>query len=294
MVNKESTTQRAQNTILKFWENQLGHERVDTLTAAKIIKYRDLLALDRKCQSGTVRQYMALLKAMLNVSVNDLAWIPRSPMAKLTLPKDSLPRERYLTKDEIQRLLHACNYSRHPQLYPFVYLAIHTALRYSELLNIQFKDFDMKKRTITIPKTKNKRIHTAYLTEDVYNVLCNHMEHMLKAQPYNWQGMRWDRDNNKFYFFGDAYLFPAEKTDKPVYLVKAWRRALKIANLNDGTVVFHTIRHTTLSMLANAFLGYFELAYIEDNKDYRSTRRYTKGDAEMIRKNFNRIGDLIK
>jgi hypothetical protein len=77
MEGKEPTTQRAQNTILKFWEKHLGHERLGTLTTAKIIKYRDFLSNEKKYKSGTVRQYLALLKAMLNVAVNDLEWLHR-------------------------------------------------------------------------------------------------------------------------------------------------------------------------------------------------------------------------
>jgi integrase len=80
---------------------------------------------------------MSLLKAMLNVAVKDLEWIPRSPMAKMALPQDSPPRERYLTKDEIQRLFLACKQNSNRSFYPFMYLALHSALRYSELSNIQ-------------------------------------------------------------------------------------------------------------------------------------------------------------
>jgi integrase len=101
-------------------------------------------------------------------------------------------------------------------------------------------------------------------------------------------------EDGKFYHYADAYLFPAEKGDKPAYFMKAWRRARKAAGLENSQVVFHTTRHTVLSALANAGLSDFELAQIANHKDYRSTRRYTKGDPEMIRKNFNRIGALIK
>jgi integrase len=75
--------------------------------------------------------------------------------------------------------------------------------------------------------------------------------------------------------------------------VKAWRRVRKEAGLEGQGVVFHTTRHTTLSMLANAKTD-FEIAQIANHKDFRSTRRYTHADAEKVRENFTLIGDLIK
>jgi integrase len=176
--------------------------------------------------------------------------------------------------------------------YPFIYLALHSALRYSEIINIRLGDLDLKAKTITISKTKNKRQHIVYLFDDMFNVLDVHVTRLVRLQPENWAGMKFG--DGKFCFYADAYLFPAEKGDKPAYFIKAWRRARKAAGLENSQVVFHTTRYTVLSSLANDALSYFELVQIANHKDYRSTRRYTKGDAEMIRKNFNRIGDLIK
>jgi hypothetical protein len=50
--------------------------------------------------------------------------------------------------------------------------------------------------------------------------------------------------DDTLYWYDDAYLFPAEKSDKPAYFVKAWRRARKRAGLEDGQVVFHTTRYS--------------------------------------------------
>jgi integrase len=290
--SKKETTQRRQKVILRFWETRLGHKRLDALTIADVIKYRKVLVDDRKYKPGTVRQYLALLKAMLNVAVNDLEWIPKSPIAKLTLPKDSPPRERYLTKEEIHTLFQVSKLNSNRSFYPFIYLALHSALRYSELLNIKLVNINFHTKTILIPDTKNDKPHVIYLSQETYEVLIDHINRLLKTRPYNWRNVRYE--NNKLYCHDDNYLFPAETTDKPAYFVKAWRRARKAAGLDNSAVVFHTTRHTVLTHLANASLSDFELARIANHKDHRSTRRYTKGDPEKVRENFQLIGKLLK
>jgi hypothetical protein len=92
MPRKASNTQRAQRPLLNYWEKQIGHIALIDLTPATITKHRDSLMQGYK--SGSVRQSLALLRRMLRVATEDLNWMDRNPMARMSLPKDSPPRHK--------------------------------------------------------------------------------------------------------------------------------------------------------------------------------------------------------
>lgn len=63
---------------------------------------------------------------------------PAEGVKQLRIRKDERPR--FLTREEIERLLQSCTEG----LYPFVYAALNTGLRSSELVYLRWKDVDLK------------------------------------------------------------------------------------------------------------------------------------------------------
>jgi integrase len=211
----------------------------------------------------------------------------------MRLPKDSKPRDRYLTLDEIQRLLTICKHEKdHPQIYPVVFLTINTGMRFSEVTNIKLEDLDTANKSIILPTTKNTDPHMIYLTDEVLDVLSNHIKQTLIAKPYNWRDVSYIK--GKLYCTDREYLFPSlERTDKPVYIGNAWKKVRKLSKLNDGRVVYHTLRHTTASILARQGKTLNDIAHVLNHKDLRSTRRYIHLLEEHKRENFAAITKAI-
>jgi integrase len=63
-------------------------------------------------------------------------------------PKVPRGRVRFLSDDERQRLLAACQASRNPYLYTIVVLALATGARRGELLTLRWPDVDLKRDTL--------------------------------------------------------------------------------------------------------------------------------------------------
>ncbi len=73
-------------------------------------------------------------------------------IAKLPEPRG---RVRFLSDDERTRLLAACTEINSEFIYPLVVLALSTGARHGELIHLQWKDVDFKRKAIVLQDTKN-------------------------------------------------------------------------------------------------------------------------------------------
>lgn len=94
--------------------------------------------------SGTIRREIAVLRAALNWAVRQQpAWIDRAPHVER--PPKPPPRERWLKKDEVRRLIEGCR-TAHVRM--FVMLAYHTAARPGAIFELTWDQVDLNARRI--------------------------------------------------------------------------------------------------------------------------------------------------
>ena len=86
-------------------------------------------------------------------------------------------RVRFLSEDEWQRLLNACEGSRNPWLYIIVVLALSTGARKMELLSLRWRDVDMQRQVIILHETKNGERHSLPITGHAWGLLQYHALH---------------------------------------------------------------------------------------------------------------------
>jgi len=165
-----------------------------------------------------------------------IAAVPKLPRRKT--PKVPEGRKRILSQDEEQRLLAYC--ARSSWMRPIITVTLHQALRLGEVLGLQWEDVDFAdgklhvrrsmSRDGTLGPTKGGREETISLTPKAREALLD---------------LRLDSDGTGFVF---RTRDGAPRHQAVVY--RAYTNAVKKAALQDG-VVFHTLRHTGISRLAN-------------------------------------------
>jgi len=76
-------------------------------------------------------------------------------MRKISKLKEPRGRVRFLSDEEREALLAACQNSFYPQIYLIVVLALSTGARKSEILKLRWPDIDMEKQQIVLHEIKN-------------------------------------------------------------------------------------------------------------------------------------------
>lgn len=264
---------------LLWWKKQIGHVLLSDLTPALIAEQRDKLLKGftprKKLRSpATVVRYIAALSHALSIAVKEWGWIEDSPIRKVTKPKESRGRIRFLSDTERCALLKACRKSSNPFLYPVVVLALSTGMRQGEIMNLRWEDVDLFRGRIVLHNTKNGERRVVPLR--------GHAQELLQQL----------KENTKQDI---GLLFPAKNPQKPMDLRFPWEQALQKAEIKDYR--FHDNRHSCASYLLAQKATLAEIAEILGHKTLQMVKRYahlSEAHATRVVEEMNEVIFKIK
>lgn len=229
--------------------SKLGQYSPANVTRQVMAKWRD----DRlkEVTGSTVNRELNLIghvfeKAMKEWGVD----LPENPVHQIERPEHEPPRERRLRGDEEQRLLASCKEARNSYLLPIVVLALETAMRQAELVNLKWEFVDITKRRIHLVMSKDFSIKNG--TSRVIPLSKNAVEVLESLGPQT-----------------SGRIFPDLTTEA---LKRAFIRATKRAEIPDFH--FHDLRHEATSRLFEKGLNIAEVRAITGHKSLSSLERY--------------------
>src|SRR5215469_7688935 len=143
-------------------QSALGGRALDEITGDDIKRLVRGIAKDAPSQGNHT---LAYLKAMLGWAFDE-GLIPRNPADGVKMPAQKVERERSLEDQEIRPFWLACERVGWP-FGPLAQLLMLTAQRRDELAEARWNEFDLEKRTWTLPgeRTKNGRVHIVHLSK---------------------------------------------------------------------------------------------------------------------------------
>lgn len=146
---------------LEWFREELGDFALSAIRPSLISEKRvklenGLTKTGEKRSPTTVRHYLISLSHLFTIAVRDWEWLYENPMEKVSKPKPTSGRQRYLTEDERIRLLTEAKQSRCPVLYPIIVLALATGMRRGEILKLKIEDVSTINRVIRLKTSKNK------------------------------------------------------------------------------------------------------------------------------------------
>jgi integrase len=248
--------QKRRNTIvnqqqqLRWWFSHLGHSLLSDITPNLIAEYRDSLLQQQK-SSSTVRRYLFVLSHMYTIGIREWHRIEENPVLKVSKPREPRGRVRFLSDEERERLLKACQVSKNPHLSTVVVLALATGGRKNELLSLQWKDIDLTRGSLTFHETKGGERRAVPLT--------GHALALLKAHA-------------RIRRIDTAYVFPSVQGQQGMSIREAWKYAVKRADIHNFR--FHDLRHSYASYLAMTGASLLEIAELLGHKTLAMVKRY--------------------
>ncbi len=175
--------------------------------------------------------------------------------------------------DECRSLLNACKESRNPYLYYIVLIGLGTGMRRGEILGLRWENIDFQKNLIRLKTTKNGSPHIVPMIESLALILKNLFE---KEQVENLS----------------YEIFP-RLNKRPIDIRTAFDFALKRANLKRPGIVFHSLRHTCRTLLAESGATVLDAMKITNHQDVRSSQTYNHPSADHLRKILERATEGI-
>ncbi|SNX61207.1 Site-specific recombinase XerD [Nitrosomonas ureae] len=256
---KKSAKDQAQQ--LTWWKSEIGSYSLADVTPSLIGECRDKLGREitvrNKLRSpASVVRYMAALSHALTIAVKEWGWLEDSPMRKVTKPKESRGRVRFLSDDERMRLLKTCKESSNPYLYTVVVLALSTGMRQGEIMGLSWNVVDLDQGRAILDETKNGERRAVAIT--------GHALELLKKLYKN-------RNIDSDLLFPPKQITP-QKPQKAMDLRTPWETAVKKAELKDFH--FHDLRHSAASYLAMNGASLAEIAEVLGHKTLQMVKRY--------------------
>ncbi len=207
--------------------------------------------------AATIRYTFAVIRQVWNYALSrDLTKVPY-PAKRVKAPVVDNRRMRFLTRDEADRLLEALE-KRSQDLHDQSLLSLFCGLRAGEIFKLEWSDINFEEGFLHVRDRKNKESGIAWLTSRV--------KVMLERRAIN------NTDS--------PLVFPSRIGNVRDETSKVFPKAVAEIGLNDGVtdhrdkVVFHTLRHTFASWLAQKGVPLHTLAGLMGHKTTIMTQRY--------------------
>lgn len=269
-IENDAAKQKAgQPMQLDWFASEIGNLTLAELTPAVLAECRDKLALEKSNPTST--RYLASLSRALTIAVKEWGWLEDNPLRNVERKPENQGRVRFLTDDERNALLQACQESAESALYPIVVLALATGMRQGEILGLTWGDIDLQSGWITLHATKNKDRRGL--------PLIGHALVAVKA----WQGY-------KVRHMPTAPVFPGLDGSKGTFRL-SWNKAVKEAELSDFK--FHDLRHSAATALLKSGANLREIADVLGHRTLSMVMRYSHVGDDQRAKVVGRMNEAM-
>lgn len=251
--NQKTTIDLDQMAVKRF-KKRLGNVPINRITARDIQKYKSKRQRDhvkntrRTLSARAVNADLKLIRRMLNLAVKHWRYLRVNPANDVELLPEPQKPLRILEPHEEQRLL-----SELPAHIKRLFLfGLHTGLRSrSEILTLRWDCVDMRRRVVTVEKSKTRKVRTVPLNDVAYGVLkeirAGKNVHIERVFVYNGK--------------------PIERFNK------SWNEAVRRAGVSHITF-YNATRHTFGTRLARKGVPLNEIKDLMGHASIMTTQRY--------------------
>ncbi|MFA5462301.1 MAG: tyrosine-type recombinase/integrase [Sulfurimonas sp.] len=265
---------KSYETNISIFKNHLlpkyKNTPMDEISKASIMKLHSDMVVKKKLAPATANKVLIFLSSAFNIAIDlEIEGVSENPTKGIKEYKLNNAKERYITKEEANRLLEAINSTeQNIHLKYIIPMLILTGARRGEVLKAKHEDFNLNQMTWTIPTTKNGKKRILPITPQLLEL-------------YN----KIPRDDSE-------YLFASPVTGKPyVSIYNSWNSARTKAGLKD--VRMHDLRHSFASALVNNGRSLYEVQTLLGHSTSTMTQRYAHLSNESLMSAASCAGSLV-
>jgi len=218
-----------------------------------------LIQIEQGYKPASINKHSSMLRRIFSIA-NKWGYIDRNPFTGLAIKDLDVGDfvQRFLTKEEIYRIISEAKRSSHPFIYFLVILLILTGARKSEWRLARWKDVNYITKELVVPISKNGRSRKVILSAEAIEVLHDLKKHCEAL------GLSTRLDN---------WIFCNPKTLRPYTCFFHSFNKIRIA-ADLPTVRIHDLRHTFASLLVNNGASIYEVQKLLGHHHISMTERY--------------------
>ncbi|MHB8368324.1 MAG: tyrosine-type recombinase/integrase [Leptospirales bacterium] len=253
-VSSKKRSSDQDRIYVRYWKKTgLAGRFLASIQGKDLAAWRDerLLAV----KPATVDRELRIISHLYTIAVKEWGMSGLvNPVTQIRKPKLPPGRDRRLAPGELEKIL--AN-TESPHLADIVRFALETAMRRGEIAGMTWEMVDLKKRTVTLPETKNGEKRIVPLSSEALRIL--------SGIPRRLDGSVWGIREDP--------------------ISRAFIRACKRAKVEGLT--FHDLRHEATSRLFEKGFNPMEVAAITGHKTLQMLKRYTHLKAEDLAKRMD-------
>ncbi|WOJ92915.1 tyrosine-type recombinase/integrase [Congregibacter variabilis] len=250
--------------------DRFGATPVNAITRQSVQQFHNELR-EEGMAPATADHHLKLIRHALNMAV-DWGLLTNNPTAKVKQFNADNQVERYLSEEELQRLLKVLKAHKNRPVCCAILWLLATGARVGEALSAEWTDIDRSRRTwvIQAKNSKSKKRRSVVLNDVALSVL-DELEARTRHKP---QGR----------------LFVGKRG--PLGTInKVWYGIRDKAALGDFRL--HDLRHSYASMLVNAGHSLYEVQQALGHSDPKVTMRYAHLSKDSLQQAANSASDAI-
>jgi integrase len=248
---------------------KFGHLKLSEIKRHDVQQFHNDLVTVEGLAPATADHHVVYFRRIVNLALQ-WEYVEKNVLANIPLMKVDNKVERYLSDDEVKRLVDVLTTDlAFGASYLLLYL-LSTGARLNEAKQAKWDQVDLEKGIWRIPATnsKSKKTRSVPLNDSAIWVL----------------GQLWTKGKHE-------YLFVNEATKKPwVTITRAWYRLREKAGIENLRV--HDLRHSFASFLVNGGRSLYEVQQILGHSDPKVTMRYAHLSTKALQDAAN-VGSMI-
>ena len=255
-VSSAKKGHRREKTRISIWQNHPLAKRVlASVRGNDLAAYRDE-RIKAAYSANTIRLELAIISHLFEIARKEWGMEGlHNPVKAIRMPSPPAGRDRRLGPGELEKLLESSS----EELNQVIRFALETAMRRGELAGMTWEMVDLKKRTVTLPETKNGQKRIVPLSSIAVAILKERL------------GTR--RLDGKVWNIG------------PDAISQDFAKACRDGGISG--LHFHDLRHEATSRLFEKGFDTMEVRTITGHKTLQMLARYTHLRAENLVERMN-------
>lgn len=234
------------------WIKTFGKIQLNNITRRSV--QDNIMKIKQRTSGATSNRHLSLISKLFSLAIELEVFEGENPCSRLKKFQESTGRERFLTKDEIKRLLGTLEEFKGNAAALLIKFLLFTGLRRGEVLQLRWEDIsqDLQQAHIRMENAKNKKSRFVGLNSLAQAALKELQKIKEEGNPYLFPG-----------------AIPGSHLANPNKTFKSVKRKAGLGNLR-----LHDLRHSFASLSLAGGASLFEVQKMLGHADHKTTQRY--------------------